>query len=230
MRRLMLISLVLVAAFSLAAAMSSTASALVLPEVLPLAASERAWEGTSAGGTVELKGGEGGLKAIACEALTAEGVEEAHMAGAPAQGPTHMRLTGCSAEGIKCTGLGDSSGIILVLGEFHFYFDRRMLELGLGFVDLWEPFHITCGGLVLESVSGDLVCLVLKGGETNFTHGFHCTWVPSGKQEVETYFGSKGEEVTGVSLKCSLNEGAVKSCGALLLPNFKYKEEISFDF
>jgi hypothetical protein len=228
MRRLKLTSLVLVAAFSVAAAMSSTASALVLPEVLPLATSERAWEGTSAGGTVELKGGEG-LKAIACEASTAEGTEETHMAGSPAQGPMHMRLTGCATEGIKCTGLGDSSGVILVLGEFHFYFDKTSPELGLGFVDLWEPFHITCSALILEGFSGDLVCLVLKGAEKSLTHGFHCTWISNGKQEVETYFGSKGEEVTGVSLKCSVNEGVVKPCGALLLPNFKFKEEISFD-
>src|SRR6202035_2679913 len=152
MRRFKLLGLALMAVFIAAVAVVGTASA-ALPKVLPEAAKN--WTGASDGGGIVLLGSAD----ITCTEAPATGTLEANKP----LGSFHIEFKNCTTEkgAIKCTGLGDSAGVILALGTWHLVFDN-LTTLSVATLSLFEKIHLNCSALVLVLVSGELVCLGLK--------------------------------------------------------------------
>ena len=117
----------------------------------------------SAEGTFELKSA-GAI--VTCTEGPMTGTQEANKP----LGAIHMELKNCSTEhgSIKCTGLGDSAGVVLALGSWHLVFDS-LTTLSAGFVILWEKVHLNCSALVLLLLTGERICLELKPTESNKT-------------------------------------------------------------
>jgi hypothetical protein len=185
MRRVKLFGLALVAVFASAAALSSSAFALELPENLPTSTETRTWTGESDGTGVTAEPEFKTLNAakveliVKCEKATAEGTEESKKP----LGLFHIHFLGCHTELspgtiVKCTDLNHlTAGEILVLGTWHLVWDREngkeFKELTTGVLFLVEPVHFTCSIVLLE-VKGEQLCLHLKPTEENTTHLFHC--------------------------------------------------------
>ena len=113
MQRLKIVFLALMAVFALSAVASATASAAEHenPVVLPLAA--ETFTGESGPGTLSTLAG----KEVKCKKDKSEGT----IAANGREGTLHIDFEECTNETgtITCTGLGDSSGIILALGTFY---------------------------------------------------------------------------------------------------------------
>jgi len=228
MQRFKLLGLALVAVFASAAALSTSAFS-ALPVNLPAEGIERTWTGANdgSGATAEPELLATGLSPVKCKESPATGTEEA---GKPL-GLFHIEFKGCTAEkGIaKCTGLGDASGVILVLGSWHLVFDKLGTgeELLTAVLFLPEHIHFTCA-IVLVLVLGALVCLHLKPTELNKTHLFHCVEEVNGEQEDKTYDDENGNPVTAILL-CSISEAAEKPCAELALGSVTYIPAIFAD-
>jgi len=183
MRQFKLLGAALMALLALTAALSASAFALETPVNLPEAAVTRNWTGSAIGKT-ELHA-EGQANPVVCTAAKAEGTETASN---PPKGAFHITFENCTtASGgitVKCTGLGDATGIILALGTWSLVFDKLIgkpfenLTSAILFVN--EVTHFTCGGLVLllvlapsGGVGGETLCLHLTVTKA-FTHEFHC--------------------------------------------------------
>jgi hypothetical protein len=230
MRRLKLLGLALVAVFASAAALATSASALELPENLPVSAVTRNWTGASDGAKPELLAP--GLK-ITCESAPATGTEEP---GKPL-GLFHIEFKGCVSAGVACTGLGEAAGVILTLGTWHLVFDKvTSTELLTAVLFLPETTHFSCSALVLTEVLGSLLCLHLKPTESNVTHLFHCNVEGAGETEkqedtkwcMKDVGGVCTEELTA-QLLCSINHAAEKACFELALGSVTYTEKIFAD-
>ena len=225
-RRAKLLGLALVAVFASAVAMSASASALTLPENLPVSATERTFTGKAVGATLlQITGGT--LEPVECETAPTEGGEEA---GKPL-GPFHIHFTKCTTKSggttVTCTGLSEAAGIILVLGTWHLVFDEKSPELLTAMLFLLETTHYNCSALVLVELTGSVLCLELKVTEQSVTHSFHCIQT-SGVQSETKYFTSTGAEATA-ALKCSVNHATAVACGQLGLGETTFKEEIFAD-
>jgi hypothetical protein len=181
MRRVKLLGLALVAVFASAAALSSSAFALELPENLPTSTETRTWTGESDGTTgpvFTVLNAEKKELVVTCEKATAEGTEESKKP----LGLFHIHFLKCTTNiggPVNCTDLNHlTAGEILVLGTWHLVWDREngkeFKELTTGVLFLIEPVHFVCGGIVLLEVKGEQLCLHLKPTEENTTHLFHC--------------------------------------------------------
>ena len=227
MRRIKLLGLALVAVFASAAALSTSAFALTLPENLPVSATERTWTGGSEG-KPELLGG-GLPEAVVCEKAPATGTEEA---GKPL-GLFHIDFEGCKTKTTKvaCTGLSEASEVILALGTWHLVFDKKTPELLTAVLFLVEHVHFLCG-IVLILVLGSVLCLHLKPTESNVTHSFHCiVEIMANGEELQvdkTYFNNAGTEVSA-GLECSVSEAPEKPCFELALGQATYGVKIFAD-
>jgi hypothetical protein len=220
MRRFKLLGLTLMAVFIAAVAVASTASA-ALPKILPETGAARNWTGTNSG-TVELQGGTN----TTCTEALATGTQEANKP----LGSFHIEIRGCTTEkgAIKCTGLGDTAGVVLILGTWHSVFDN-LTTLSAAILFLTERVHFNCSALVLVLVSGELVCLWLKPTESAATHAFHCVVTAGKNQEDEAYFNEAGTEVKA-KLSCSVNEAAKEeACLELALGSQTFTEAVSMD-
>lgn len=195
MKRFKLLGLALVAVFALAAAFS--ASAFALPELLNQAANEE-YKGsnTAANPTLETTKAE----KIVCSAATAEGIQETDILGT-----FHIHFTGCESSGFKCNTTGDSTGIILSLGTFHYVFDS-LSPLGVAILFLPEEQNIKCTALVTLKVKGTILCLVLEPLVSLATHEFHCTQ-SGGKPSETTWWNDEGVAQSALALT-SKNGGA----------------------
>jgi len=221
MRRFKLLGLALMAVFIVAVAITSTASA-ALPKILPETGVARNWTGASTG-AVELLG----ATAVKCNTAPSEGTQEANKP----LGTFHIKFEGCTAEkeAIKCTGLGDTAGVILSLGTWHTV-DDNLSPLSAALLFLIEKVHFNCSSLVLVLVSGELVCLWLKPTESEKTHSFHCVQLAGGGQEDTHYFNEEEKEVKA-GLTCSVNEAAKEeACFELALGSQTFTEAVSMDF
>ena len=226
MRRLTLSCLTLLAALISLTALSTSASALTLPENLPVSATERTFTGKAAGATLlQITGGT--IEPLDCETAPSEGGEEA---GKPL-GPFHIHFTKCTTKSggttVTCTGLSEAAGIILVLGTWHLVFDEKSPELLTAMLFLLETTHYNCSALVLVELTGSVLCLELKVTEQSVTHSFHCIQT-SGVQSETKYFTSTGAEATA-GLKCSVNHATAVGCGWLALFEDTFKEAIFAD-
>jgi hypothetical protein len=249
MGRLKLFGLALVAAVTSAAALSASAFALELPENLPaLAAGEtRSWEGKNVGVTTLHAEG---LKPVVCTAAAALEGTSTETSSKPPEGRFHIHFSGCTTEVgtevVKCTGLGETAGVILVLGTWALVFDKL---IGKAFESLTtavlfknELVHFTCGGIALVNVlafvagvSGETLCLHLNPTVKEFTHEFHCIGELAGgtkPKAIEEYGTDKAltENKGKVPvLLASLNEAAAVPALQLGLATMKYLVEIFAD-
>jgi hypothetical protein len=215
MKRLNLIGLALLAVFAFGAFAAS--SAFALPELLPLQAT---WTGKNdaANPTLETLAKE----KIVCTAATAEGTQTSDTLGL-----FHISFTGCKAAGVfNCNSLGDASGTILTLGQWHSVYDT-LSPLGVALLFLPEHLHFECSGFALVLVLGSLLCLVLEPTSSKLTHLFHCEQT-SGDQSERTWWNDAGVAQTA-ELKCAKNEGAEESCGELALGEVTFKLVSSFE-
>jgi hypothetical protein len=220
MRRFKLLGLALMAVFVAAAGVVGTASA-ALPKVLPETGTERTWTGTNSG-NVELKGATN----LTCTEAPTTGTQETNKP----LGAFHMEIKNCTAEkgAIKCTGLGDAAGVILLLGTWHSVFDN-LATLSAAILYLFEKLHYNCSSLVLVLLSGELVCLSLKPTESAATHTHHCVVTSGGVQEDTHYFNEAGTEVPA-GPTCSINEAAKEeTCTVLSLVSQTFLGAISMD-
>jgi hypothetical protein len=178
MRRLKLLGLALVAVFVSAAAMSTAAMALEVPENLPAleAPEKRTYTGKNVGST-ELR--TEGQKPMVCTSVKGESTETT---SAGPEGEFHLTFEKCTTEvlgsKVSCTGLGDTTETILELGTWKLVFDREkgkeFKELTTGLLFLNKPTHFSCSILLIEVLAGETLCLHVKATESNVTHEFKC--------------------------------------------------------
>jgi hypothetical protein len=217
----------LTAGLALATAGASSASALALPEILPLSTLERDWTGGSDSSPTQIELLNASFN-ISCKQMPTTAAE---FAGKPL-GPIHIEFKECkSSMAVACTGLGDAAGVILVLGQWHLVFDKISGELLPAKLFLFETIHFSCAALVLVIVTGELVCLDLEATVSKTTHLYHCIVEGSGsteRQQDKAYFNETGQSVPA-ELACSINEAAAAPCFALWLATTIYSEPVDAD-
>jgi len=206
MRRIKVVGFAVMAVLALSAFVSATASA-ALVGVLGTGAETESFTGSGGSGTLEALSG---VSPVICKTQTSEGKNESKTAGS-----FHITFEGCTAGGITCTGLGDTSGKILTLGSFQYVFDKLGTgsELGVGILFSIAPAHFSCSILLIE-VTGQVLCLVTPK-ETSSTHAeIKCE--KNGADPKETvYWTEAGTEVKMGNnlLLTSENHGAGKGSG-----------------
>jgi hypothetical protein len=220
-RQLNLVGLVCLSVFVLTAVMSSSASALLLPEILPQAA-ERTWTG-EADGTNTLFEFSGGQK-FECKETTVTGTEEAKKP----LGLYHMAFKNCG--GVSCTTAGDAAGTILLLGTWHLVFDQEKPELLTGTLFLVELTKMECSLLGKVEIKGSILCLDLPLLTDQRHFLFHCTQ-DKGVADEKKYFnaGDKAGSEGKVQLLASKNGGTFEEWAELALGLVLYKEGLSID-
>jgi hypothetical protein len=225
MRQLKLIGLACLALFALTAAMASSASALILPEILPLLNEERKFTGENDGTTPILEA-KGGNKVECPGGATASGTEEAKKP----LGLFHITFKGCKSSGFKCNTIGDEPGIILSLGTWHLVFDQEKPELLTATLFLPEATKFECTGFAKIEVKGSLLCLDLPLLADKKHFLFHCTQT-KGVADEKLYLNAG--DVVGdngkVQLLCNKNGLAFEECGEFALGLVLYEKEVTVD-
>jgi len=218
---------------------ASSASA-ALPQVLP----ETAGKTAASTSTTEAVFETTGKKAVVCKTATGTSKE----AGTTPLGEFHINFASCTTTvaGIKftCTGLGDTSGNILSLGEYHFVYDAlgasESTALGIAILFLVTPTHFECaGGFALVVVEGSELCLVTEPHVAKTLHAFTCTET-AGVPTDKVYWNDEGKEVKHGSppaagewgLTTTENEsttklGSAEGAGGLILWLNAAKENVS---
>jgi len=205
MKALRLLGL-LVGVFAVMSVMASPAFAL--PEGLP----KQTLTGKNVGNaTIETGAG----SQIICEEASGELTPSNN-----ALGLFHVHFLKCGTNlGGTCTGLGDTSGI-LVLGEYHIVWDKLAPTLGVAILFLIEHVHWTCNPLGINTLLlalGSVICLILTPTISSVTHEFHCTRTATkGEQEELHYWNDAGVEQLA-NLKASVNEGAEEKFALVML-------------
>jgi hypothetical protein len=222
MKRFRLIGAMIVAVLALASAFTSSASAAFpLPQVLPSVKGN--WTGKNVAGTTPLFLTLAGTH-LQCTAATGTGTTEA----SKTLGLFHITFTGCSAlpSGV-CTGLGDTSGTILVLGTWHTVIDVDEPSLAAALLILLENVHFTCN-LLLFVVRGSVLCLVLEPLSEKATHEFHCTQ-NNGEADEKKYLNDSGVLTAIANLEASISGAAFEQLGLLALGTVTYEEPVKID-
>jgi hypothetical protein len=203
MKRFRLIGLVLVAAFSLAAMLSASAVA-VLPQFLPRVAPNNVFSGTATGSsTLENSAG----TKIECTKANTHGGSETDTLGT-----FHVTFENCSASGVKCTTEGDSTGLILTEGSFHFVYDTLGTgeTLGVAVLFLGQETDFSClGGLLNNKIKGTMLCLIHTPLTSSKRHTLKCEGEAKGKAKEKTYWNDNGT-IVEAQLLSNLNEGGFK--------------------
>jgi hypothetical protein len=185
MRQVKILAVSAMAILSLSALIVSTASAIPAPSVLP--AEAVTFTATGGKGTLATLSG----TTVECKKQTSEG----SLAAGVLLGPVHIMFSECSSSlGSTCTGLGETSGTILVLGEFHIV----ALELGTvldpALLILVNSVHFSCS-IILVETKGEVVCKTNNGNVKTKTYTLKCEQTSAGDPAVTSYFNEKGEEV-----------------------------------
>jgi len=147
MQRLKVVVLALMAVFALAAFASSTAFGADA-EFLPTAS--EAYKGESGPGTLETLA----HKNITCNKDTSSGALSGRTA------TLHIDFSECKGENglVTCTGLGEASGVILVLGSALLVYDS-LSPLGVAILVTLNLLHLSCS-IVLVEILGKVLCLI----------------------------------------------------------------------
>jgi hypothetical protein len=158
---------------------------------------------------------------VLCGTTKSEGEFEA---GKPL-GPFHIHFTKCTTNlGGTCTGLGDETGSILVLGIAHIVYDTLTPALGAAVLFLIEPtvhFSCTVAGITkLILVKGENLCLItpINSLATTFTVKCEASKSTAGDPLEVVYWNEAGTEVNikegllssqndGTSFEMSAEEG-----------------------
>jgi hypothetical protein len=231
MRRIALLGLVLGAS----AGLTSSAYALEQPQNLPFAAAQRLYTGKSVGSP---SFNASGASVVVCGKAAFEGSEEKGATGQAPEGGWHMMCEEASSQGVKCTGLGDTTGVILALGRWSLVWDRKkgssFGELTTATLFKIEQVHFNCTALVLLLVQGEQLCLDLKSTETNKTHTFTCIpTVEGGSEQSEEYCrkdnGTECVEPVAPVLLASVNLAIFKDAAWEMQGNSTFVEELHAD-
>jgi len=189
MRHLRVISMAIFAVLALGAFATSAFAAL--PSFLP--ETELTFTGKSVGAT---KLQSLGSLAVECSSATAEGTIKA----GKSLGPFHITFKGCKSAGGPCTGSGEATEVILVLGEYHIVPGLPGITLILFLIS--PSVHFTCtilGIKVLILVSGEVACEI-PAAETNKkvkSFKFKCAaGKEGGDPGVKSYKNDEGKEVS----------------------------------
>jgi hypothetical protein len=202
MKRFRLIGLALVAVFALGAMLS--ASAFALPQFLPIVEPNNTFNGTAVGSAI-LENSAG--TDVTCTAGKGNGGFETDTLGT-----FHIIFENCSSSGVKCTTEGDTTGLILSEGSFHFVYDTLGTGETLGVAILFLPKEtdFTClGGLLNNKVKGTVLCLIHTPLTSSKTHTFKCEGEPKGKAKEKKYWNDNGT-IVEAQLLSNLNEGGFK--------------------
>jgi len=196
MTGLKLLGLVWLAVFVVGVSVVSSASA-ALPQVLPETEGKMVAATSTSAVIFETTGG----KKIACEKASGTSKE----AGKTPLGEFHSNFEKCTTTvaGIKftCTGLGDVSGNVLLLGEYHFVYDAlgasETNALGIALLLLISQTHFECaGGFALVKVEGSEMCLVTEPHVAKTLHAVSCKIsTTAGVPEDKVYWNDEGKEV-----------------------------------
>jgi hypothetical protein len=157
-KRIRLLGVALMAVFAVSIAATTAAQAVTL-EVLPEKA--KVTFESKPGEKLKLRTLSG--KEIFCEKATGSGE-----ATSARLGPVELKLVGCEALGVKCTGLEDTeAGHVTVKGEVHLRHLLNGAANGVSLMVLVGHVHFTCSivlFLVLGSACSDDI-LSMAGGE-----------------------------------------------------------------
>lgn len=223
MRSIKVLGLMLMAVLAIGAAFASLASAL--PLLLPAGK----WTGKSAGTSKPTLETLAGTK-IVCEKAKASGEDTSDSLG-----KFTIDFEKCKTPSFfnaECNTKGDSAGIILSTGEYHYVYDVKG-KGGVAILFLPNETTIECASFLKtvvksESANGGLVCLVKEPTVKSTTHIFKCEGEGTGDQKEKTYFNDKEESVKA-QLSCSLNGGAFESCNEVAEGEVTYKEANAFE-
>jgi len=171
---------------------------------------------------------EKGAESIACKEVSTEATAE------EALGSAHMILKNCTAAGIvKCTGLGDEAGIILLEPSWHYVYDTlraSLSEAGIAILFSMNSAHFECSGRLLSVSSGGMVlCLVANPTALTKTFEFQCKG-SKGKPEHTEYFDDEEERVTITPLMIAENEGTEAEAAVVTSGKMTYNEAILLMF
>jgi len=123
-------------------------------------------------------------------------------------GAFHFVDKECTSSSITCSGLGDTEGVLLMLGEWQFV--ERNEEHALLLLSINEN-HASCGGLVLVVVKGKVLAAITPIGESTKSYELGLKQ-SKGHQEIAEYETETGELVRD-DILISTNEGAFSEAG-----------------
>jgi hypothetical protein len=224
MKRFGILGALFVVVFALAAVMVAPA-AFALPELLPIGTHGTPFTDASDGTeVVKLETIE--KKVVECKSAQSVGGQETDTLGT-----FTINFLECKepALGVKCTTKGDSEGVILTKGSFHYVIDTLGATLGAnGVAILFLPSttEFECTSLAKLVVTGRLVCLLLEPLVSRSTHLFHCIQT-TGVQNETSYYNATGTLITGVFLSTSLNGATAVQSGELALAQINFPEAVA---
>jgi hypothetical protein len=224
MRYWKLFVVALVAVCALGASMA--VAAFALPTLLP----ETVTTGTGKNiGSIHLKVvGAGSLETVECKEAAGESTVEAnhHL------GLFHIHLKGCGAGGglLKCTGLGEETGVILALGSWHLVYDTLSVSLaadGVAILYLFDNVHLECGGkLLIVKLGGMVLCLISNPAALTKVSAFNCKERIGGGPAETKYYNEAGTLTSIAPLLTSETEGAGKETILVGEGTNEYKESV----
>jgi hypothetical protein len=179
-------------------------AAYALPEFLPIDNPNNAFTGTATGTSVLENSA--GTKLECTKGSDSGGLETETL------GTFHVTFENCSSSGVKCTTEGDTTGLILGEGSFHFVYDTLGAgeTLGVATLLLAKETDFSClGGLLNNKIKGTLLCLIHTPLTSSKTHTVKCEGEPKGKAKEKKYWNDSGTTVE-VLLLSNLNEGGFK--------------------
>jgi hypothetical protein len=229
MKQLKLVLLACLALFVLTGVFVSSASAGLLPEILPLVEG-RNFTDENDGAPPQLVSTEEKTAPIECTGATSTGTEEAKKP----LGSYHITFKGCKTEegGLKvsCNSEGDAKEVILNLGTWHLVFDQEKPELLTATLFLPEHTTIICAGFVKILVLGMVLCLDLPLLADKRHFLFHCTQ-KGGVADEKLYFnaGDVAGDNGKVKLECKKGAGVYLECAELALGLVLYEKEVTLD-
>lgn len=174
---------------------------------LPQFTVETGFTGSTATTTLETAKG----TAVTCKKGTVEG-----SAATKRSGTFHLAEKECTSSGFACTTAGDSSGVILITGEWHLVGDSADLigeHLGTIFM-LFSPteFTFSCAELLKVKTKGTFLGAASPVDVETTSYELKLNET-KGKEEFTQYENEAGEPVT-TQLLASINGGAFEEAGA----------------
>jgi len=212
------------AATACAICAATTSTALALPTILPTTITSLT--GGSIGSVEAVKANG---ETMTCQGLTSSSTVETngHL------GLYTSDIRGCQANvggiNVKCTGEGESEGVILQSGSWHLVYDTLSVNLasaGLAVLDLTSRVKFKCTSLAsIELLPGGMeLCLVLNPTALTKIFEGHCSKAASGNRPFETkYYNEAGTLVGIVPLLANKNGGTFEELvlvglGTVLFP------------
>lgn len=217
MKRFSLLALTLLTACAFSASIAIPASA-ALPELLPTSNGTR-WVGSGGAATLETLKSE----SVASKEVSLDGEQLTDTLGVY---HIHFKGTGVASLNVKCNTAGDETGVVLVLGEYHFVSDVAAPSVAI--LLLVNEFSFECTALAKFKVKGHILCLALSPLTLSMTHEFHCKAVSSGMPESNKWTNDSGGTETAVLL-VSKNGGAFEEGALVWLFIMVFAEAVAFE-